>query len=105
LPSCAPGSGARLAPFTAWLQKYGLQGIIGEVGWAANPGCTIEAAALLKTWRAATTTTGAGGYIGLTYWADGPWWADSYMYLAEPRPFPAGPEPAQLKTLKSYLPN
>jgi endoglucanase len=104
-PDCAAGSGARLAPFTAWLQKNGLQGIIGEIGWAANSGCTIEATALLDSWRAATTTTSAGGYIGLTYWANGPWWPDNYMYLAEPRPFPAGPEPAQLKTLKAYLPH
>ena len=50
------------------------------------------------------TSTSAGGYIGLTYWAAGPWWPDGYMYLAEPRPFPAGTEPAQLATLKRYLP-
>jgi endoglucanase len=105
-PTCIPGSGAtRLDPFTTWLQKYGLQGIIGEVGWAANADCTIEATALLDDWQAATTSTAAGGYIGLTYWAAGPWWADSYMYLAEPRPFPTGADPAQLKTLKGYLPH
>ena len=104
-PTCVAGSGAkRLEPFTTWLQRYGLQGIIGEVGWAANDGCTIEGMALLDHWRAATTSTAAGGYIGLTYWTVGPWWQDSYRYLAEPRPFPAGAEPAQLKTLKSYLP-
>jgi endoglucanase len=103
--NCVAGSGARLAPFTAWLQKYGLHGIIGEIGWAANPGCTTEATALLDGWRDATTATSAGGYIGLTYWANGPWWPNNYMYLAEPRPFPAGGEPAQLKTLKTYLPH
>jgi endoglucanase len=102
--NCVAGSAARLAPFTAWLQKHGLQGIIGEIGWGANPSCTSEAATLLDGWRAATTATSAGGYIGLTYWANGPWWPDSYMYLAEPRPFPAGTEPVQLKTLKTYLP-
>jgi endoglucanase len=103
-PTCVADSGAaRLAPFTTWLQKYGLHGIIGEVGWAANDGCATEANALLNHWRAATTSTVAGGYIGLTYWAAGPWWPDGYMYLAEPRPFPAGSEPVQLKTLKSYL--
>jgi endoglucanase len=105
-PTCAAGSGAvRLDPFTTWLRKYGLQGIIGEVGWAANAGCTIEATALLNHWQAATTSTAAGGYIGLTYWAAGPWWQDNYMYLAEPRPFPTGADPAQLKTLKNYLPH
>jgi endoglucanase len=103
-PNCVAGSGSRLAPFTAWLQKYGLHGIIGEIGWAANPGCTSEAVSLLESWRAATAATSDGGYIGLTYWANGPWWQDGYMYLAEPRPFPAGPEPVQLKTLKAYLP-
>jgi endoglucanase len=103
-PNCVAGSGAvRLAPFTDWLRKYGLQGIIGEIGWAANEGCRVEATALLDGWRDATAATGAGGYIALTYWANGPWWPNNYMYLAEPRPFPAGPEPAQLKTLKSYL--
>jgi endoglucanase len=102
---CIAGSGAtRLDPFTTWLQTYGLQGIIGEIGWAANVDCTTEATALLNHWRAATTSTAAGGYIGLTYWTAGPWWPDSYMYLAEPRPFPTGADPAQLKTLKSYLP-
>ena len=105
-PTCVAGSGAtRLVPFTKWLQTYGFQGIIGEIGWAANDGCTIEGMALLDHWRTATTSTAAGGYIGLTYWAAGPWWQDSYMYLAEPRPFPAGAEPMQLKTLKAYLPH
>jgi len=103
-PTCAAGSGAvRLDPFTTWLQTYGLQGILGEVGWAANADCTIEATALLDRWRAATTSTAAGGYIALTYWAAGPWWADNYMYLAEPRPFATGADPAQLKLLKNYL--
>jgi endoglucanase len=88
-PVCVAGSGAtRLGPFTTWLQRYGLQGIIGEVGWAANAGCATEATALLDHWQAATTSTSAGGYIGLTYWAAGPWWPDGYMYLAEPRPIP-----------------
>jgi endoglucanase len=105
-PTCVAGVGAtRLEPFTTWLQKYGLQGIIGEVGWAANADCTTEAKSLLNAWRAATTTTAAGGYIGLTYWAAGPWWPDSYMYLAEPRPFPTGGDPLQLETLKSQLPH
>jgi endoglucanase len=101
--NCVAGAGARLAPFTTWLQKHGLHGIIGEIGWAANPGCTSEAIALLS-WRDAASATSAGGYIGLTYWANGPWWPDGYMYLAEPRPFPAGAEPVQLKTLKTYPP-
>lgn len=104
--NCVAGSGAaRLAPFTDWLRKYRLYGIIGEVGWGANPGCEVEARALLDAWRAAPASATGGGYIGLTYWANGPWWPDSYMYLAEPRPFPAGSEPAQLKTLKLYLPH
>ena len=105
-PNCVAGSGAaRLTPFTDWLHKYRLYGIIGEVGWGANPSCDVEASALLDAWRAAPASTTNGGYIGLTYWANGPWWPDSYMYLAEPRPFPTGPEPAQLKTLKLYLPH
>jgi endoglucanase len=104
-PNCVAGSGAtRLEPFTTWLRTYGFQGIIGEVGWAANDSCTIEGTALLEHWREAATSTSAGGYIGLTYWANGPWWPDSYMYLAEPRPFPAGGEPVQLKTLKRFIP-
>ena len=104
-PTCVAGSGTtRLDSFTKWLQKYALQGIIGEVGWAANAGCTSEAMALLDSWQAATTSTSAGGYIGLTYRAAGPWWPDGYMYLAEPRPFPTGAEPTQLTTLKGYLP-
>jgi endoglucanase len=104
-PNCVPGSGAtRLDPFTAWLQKHGFQGILGEVGWAANNGCIVEARALLEDWRTAAASTNAGGYIGLTYWAAGPWWQDGYMYLAEPRPFPTGADPAQLEALKSYLP-
>jgi endoglucanase len=105
-PTCVAGSGAtRLVPFTKWLQTYSLQGIIGEVGWAANDGCTIEGMALLDHWRAATTTTANGGYIGLTYWAAGPWWPDSYTYLIEPRPFPMGAEPTQLKMLKTFAPH
>jgi endoglucanase len=105
-PNCVAGTGAaRLDPFTTWLQTYRLHGIIGEVGWAANDACTVEARALLEDWRTAAASTTGGGYIGLTYWAAGPWWPDDYMYLAEPRPFPTGREPAQLKTLKGYLPN
>jgi endoglucanase len=105
-PTCVAGSGAaRLEPFTSWLQKYDLHGIIGEVGWAANTGCTIEATALLHHWQTATTSTSAGGYIGLTYWAAGPWWPDGYMYLAEPRPFPNGPDPPQLVALKAFVPH
>jgi endoglucanase len=104
-PACVAGSGAtRIEAFTKWLQKYALLGILGEVGWAANAPCTAEATALLDSWRAASASASAGGYIGLTYWAAGPWWGEDYMYLAEPRPFPAGPEPAQLTTLKRYLP-
>jgi endoglucanase len=105
-PTCTAGSGAtRLIPFTTWLKTYHFQGILGEVGWAANADCTTEATALLDHWVAAAASTASGGYIGLTYWANGPWWPDNYMYLAEPRPFPTGVDPAQLKTLKSYLPH
>jgi endoglucanase len=80
-----------------------MQGIVGEVSWAANADCITEATALLDHWQAAATSANTGGYIGLTYWAAGPWWPDNYMYLAEPRPFPIGADPAQLKMLKSYL--
>ena len=105
-PTCVAGAGeTRLDPFTTWLRTYGLQGIIGEVGWAANAGCTIEATALLDHWQAATTSSAGGGYIGLIYWAAGPWWPDNYMYLVEQRPFPTGTDPTQLKTLKGYLPH
>ena len=104
-PDCVAGSGAtRLEPFTKWLQQYALQGILGEVGWAANAPCATEATGLLDHWRAAAASPSAGGYIGLTYWAAGPWWGEGYMYLAEPRPFPTGAEPAQLAMLKRYLP-
>jgi endoglucanase len=105
-PTCIAGSGAtRLKPFTTWLKTYHFQGILGEVGWAANADCTTEATALLDHWVSAAASAVSGGYIGLTYWANGPWWPDNYMYLAEPRPFPTGVDPAQLKTLKSYLPH
>jgi endoglucanase len=102
-PNCAAGSGARLAPFTTWLKTHKLQGIIGEVGWAANGNCATEATALLDSWKAAAIDASGSGYIGMTYWANGPWWPDSYMYLAEPRPFPSGAEPEQLKLLKRYI--
>ena len=101
-PICVIGSGKRLIPFTDWLVKNGLQGIIGEIGWAANPSCTAEAGALLDHWISSIGTGSKGGYIALTYWSAGPWWQDSYMYLVEPRPFPSGAEPEQLKTLKKY---
>ena len=105
-PLCVAGAGAaRIAPFTEWLKTNRLQGILGEVGWAANPQCQAEGAALLEAWQAAAAVSDAGGYIGLTYWANGPLWPDSYMYLAEPRPFPGGPEPPQLTTLKRFLPH
>jgi len=53
--------------------------------------------------QAAATSANVGGYIGLTYWAAGPWWPDNYMFLAEPWQFPTGTDPAQLKLLKSCL--
>ena len=61
-PTCVAGSGAkRLEPFTTWLLTRGLQGIVGEVGWAANDGCTIEGTDLMDHWLAATTSTAGGG--------------------------------------------
>ena len=103
-PTCTVGSGTRANGFSNWLIANQLQGIIGEIGWANNAQCATEAMTFLNGFVAseASTTPTSSGYIGLTYWAAGPWWPDNYMYLGEPRPFSTGPKPAQLTQLESY---
>jgi endoglucanase len=102
---CMPFSGSsRLDPFTAWLKKYKMQGIIGEAGCANNFLCLREGEDMLSSWKSAMATPSEGGYIGFTYWAAGPWWDNNYPYLVEPRPFPGGTPPPMLDQLKKYVP-
>ncbi|SFV30163.1 glycoside hydrolase family 5 protein [Hyphomicrobium facile] len=102
---CMPLSGShRLDPFTTWLKKYKMQGIIGEAGWANNFLCLHEGEDMLNSWKSAMATPSEGGYIGFTYWAAGPWWDKNYPYLVEPRPFPGGAAPPMLDQLKKYIP-
>lgn len=103
---CVPLSGSRrIEPFTAWLKKYKMHGILGEAGWANNSLCLQEGDDMLRSWQSSLATPSEGGYIGFTYWAAGPWWDKNYPYLAEPRPFPGGMPPPMLDQLKKHIPD
>ncbi|KAF5391573.1 hypothetical protein D9757_002387 [Collybiopsis confluens] len=69
----------RLADATAWLKSTGLKGFLGEMGAGSNTAC-IQA-----VFGALCSMQQAGGvWIGMSWWAAGPWWADYFQSIEPP---------------------
>ncbi|KAJ4494909.1 endoglucanase [Lentinula edodes] len=70
---------SRLADATSWLQSTGIKGFLGEIGAGSNTDC-IQA-----VFGALCSMQEAGGvWIGLSWWAAGPWWADYFTSIEPP---------------------
>lgn len=65
---CTQPGPSNLAGLTAWLKKYGLKALVGEIGSGANDNCYTQLKELLD-YLAANDE-----YIGWTGWAAGPLW-------------------------------
>ncbi|MGB8354089.1 MAG: glycoside hydrolase family 5 protein [Chthoniobacteraceae bacterium] len=83
------GSGSsRLVAFTEWARQYHFKGFLGEFGWDNNP-ADIQAQKEgddLLTYMDKNRDV----WTGYTYWAAGPWWTPSYLYLIEPEGLKTG---------------
>lgn len=91
----SPTIGAeRLAEFTAWLREHGHRGFLGKFAGSRHEMCY---AALEQT--LAYLHQNAEVWLGWTYWAAGPWWAE-YRFTLEPLGKQDRP---QLAPLKPYL--
>lgn len=68
-----------LAEFTDWLDRFGVQGYIGEVGWPDDVrGDADEWNALAEAWFDQADAAD----LWVTYWATGEWWGRSYLLAA-----------------------
>ena len=74
-----------LDPFTAWLHEHDLRAFLGEIGVPNTENCLEAFDAVLDDLR-----NNRDRYIGIAYWAVGPWWPDDYIFLLE-RGNPADP--------------
>jgi hypothetical protein len=89
LPATASPAGApdalhqrvlgEIAEFTEWLQRHGVEGYIGEVGWPDDVrGDAAAWNALAEAWF--TEADAAGLWVH--YWATGEWWGKKYQLAA-----------------------
>lgn len=90
-PVCAPDAlVARslhdLAGFTGWLQRHGVRGVVGEVGWPGEANWQ----ALASNWAQAARTAGVGAMV----WAGAEQWPADYPMAA----YRAGSEGGPLDT-------
>ena len=95
--------------FTDWLQRNGVEGYIGEVGWPDNyAGDASRWNALAGTWFELADAA----KLWVTVWSTGEWWGTSYKLAAyEDRHSPAGVDSANTQaavimahpTTPSYL--
>jgi endoglucanase len=72
---------SRLADATAWLQSTGLKGFLGEMGTGSNSVCIEAIQGALCAMQESDV------WIGMTWWAAGPWWGTSpttAFYSIEP---------------------
>lgn len=68
-----------LRVFSDWLDRYDVQGYIGEVGWPDDlRGDAHEWNALAEAWLDEADAAG----LWVTYWATGEWWGDDYLLAA-----------------------
>lgn len=78
-----------LAVFTDWLDRYGVDGFVGEVGWPDTDADDWNA--LAAAWYADATAAG----VPVTTWATGEWWGTSYpLAIYEDQEAPAGVDTA-----------
>ncbi|QRV95709.1 Cellulase (glycosyl hydrolase family 5 protein) [Ceratobasidium sp. AG-Ba] len=68
----------RLADATSWLKANNFKGFLGEVGAGSNDACI----AAVKGGLCAMQQSGV--WLGLSWWAAGPWWGSSYFTSIEP---------------------
>ncbi|KAI0322574.1 putative cellulase precursor [Amylostereum chailletii] len=69
----------RLADATSWLQANGLKGFLGEMGAGSNADC------ISAVYGALCSMQQAGGvWLGMLWWAAGPWWGDYYQSIEPP---------------------
>lgn len=95
-PTCVSASIGveRLTAFTAWLNTNGKRGFLGEFAGADNATCKSAVTNMLQYMQ-----TNNNVWVGWTWWAAGPWWAD-YMYTIEPK---AGVDRPQMSWLAPFL--
>jgi hypothetical protein len=70
---------AELKVFTDWLERYGVDGYIGEFGWPDDRRRDAHLwQELAKAWYDEADRKG----LWVTYWATGEWWGDRYILAA-----------------------
>jgi endoglucanase len=84
----------RLTAFTAWLNTNGKRGFLGEFAGGDNATCKDAVTNMLQYMQSNNNV-----WIGWTWWAAGPWWAD-YIYTLEPK---AGVDRPQMAWLAPFL--
>jgi len=68
----------RLADATTWLQQNNLKGFLGEMGAGSNDDC------ISAVYGGLCSMQQSGVWIGMTWWAAGPWWADYFTSIEPP---------------------
>lgn len=97
--TCVSGKGAKvLEAATNWARTNHYKIFIGETGWANNPVCLTEGAALVSY-----MSKNADVWNGWTYWSAGRWIAQSYMYMLTPADLTKPVDKPQMKALVSNL--
>jgi len=84
----------RLTAFTAWANANGKRAFLGEFAGGDNSTCKEAVQRMLQYMQDNNNV-----WMGWTWWAAGPWWAD-YMYTLEPK---AGADRPQMSWLAPYL--
>jgi endoglucanase len=84
----------RLTEVTAWLNTHGKRAFLGEFAGGNNPTCQAAVQNMLQYMQNNNNV-----WIGWTWWAAGPWWAD-YFYSLEPA---NGVDKPQMNWLAPYL--
>jgi endoglucanase len=69
----------RLQDATAWLKAHNLKGFLGEIGAGSNSVCIAAVKSAMCTMQ-----TAGGAWIGASWWAAGPWWADYFQSIEPP---------------------
>ncbi len=94
-PACTTTKGSdKLSGFNDWLIANKKRGFLGEFAGANNVMCRQAVEDALKFLE-----NNKDHWVGWTWWAAGPWWAD-YMYTLEPK---NGTDAAQMAWLKQFL--
>lgn len=85
----------RLTEFTNWLYTNHKRALLGEFAGGDNATCNQAVTNMLQFMQ-----TNSDVWIGWTWWAAGPWWAD-YMYTIEP--YATGADKPQMQVLAPFL--